>query len=53
MMELLKGYSLEPGNVSLTQLETVCKTYKIDLKKKFKDLTKEELNIILYGSDII
>jgi excinuclease ABC subunit A len=47
----IKGYSLEPGNVSLTQLETVCKTYKINLKKKFKDFTKEELNIILYGSD--
>ena len=34
-----------------TQLETVCKHYKIDMDKPYKKLSQEEKNIILYGSD--
>ena len=33
-----------------TELDTVAKHYNIDLNKKIKDLTKEELDIILYGT---
>src|SRR5574344_965828 len=49
----IKGYSLEPGNIALTQLETVAKYYHINLKKPFNKLTKEEQNIILYGTNEI
>lgn len=36
------------------RLECVCKHYKIDMDKPFKKLSKEAVNIILYGSpDII
>ena len=36
------------------RLECVCKYYKIDMDKPFKKLSKEAVNIILYGSpDII
>lgn len=36
------------------QLATVCKYYHIDIHKPIKDLTKEEFDIIMYGSkDII
>ena len=37
--------------MALTQLETVCDYFNIDLTKKIKDFTKEELNIILYGTN--
>lgn len=40
----------ESNNIITTQLNTVANYYGIDLNKKIKDLTKEELNIILYGS---
>ena len=46
----IKCFSIDQ-NMALTQLETVCKHYKIDLTKPIKDLTKEELNIILYGTN--
>ncbi len=35
------------------KLECACKHYGIDLSKKVKDYTKEELNKILYGTDDI
>ncbi len=38
------------NNIMNTELNTVSKYYNIDLNKKVKDLTKEELDIILYGS---
>ena len=42
------------NNIANTELMTVSKYYGIDLDKKIKDLSKEELDIILYGSpDII
>ena len=46
----IKGFSIDQ-NMALTQLETVCDYFNIDLTKKIKDFTKEELNIILYGTN--
>ena len=44
----------EESSITRTELDCVSKKYHIDLDKSIKDLTKEELNIILYGSpDII
>ena len=40
----------ESNSIIRTQLDTVSKYYNIDLNKKVKDLTKKELDIILYGS---
>lgn len=37
-------------NIYYNELVTTCEFYHIDLNKKFKDLTKEEQDIILYGS---
>ena len=48
----IKTINLDDGNnIINTQLNTVAKKYNIDLTKKVKDLTKKELDIILYGSD--
>ena len=41
----------EESSIMYTELDTVAKHYNIDLNKKIKDLTKEELDIILYGID--
>ena len=46
----IKGFSIDQ-NMALTQLKTVCDYFNIDLNKKIKDFTKEELNIILYGTN--
>ena len=40
----------ESNNITNTEINTVAKFYGIDLNKPVKDLKKEELNIILYGS---
>lgn len=40
----------ESNNITNTELNTVASFYGIDLNKPVKDLKKEELNIILYGS---
>ncbi len=41
-------------NIYMMSLATVCDFYNIDMNKPIKDLTKKELDIILYGSrDII
>jgi len=37
--------------LNFKKLEIVCKHYNIDLSKPIKKLTKEELDIILYGTD--
>ena len=37
-------------NMDTVQLLTVCEHYNIDINKPLKDFTREELNIILYGS---
>lgn len=41
----------EESSIMYTEITEVAKHYNIDLTKKVKDLTKEELNIILYGSN--
>lgn len=40
----------DESSVTYTELKTVSEYYNIDLTKKVKDLKKEELDIILYGS---
>ena len=40
----------EGNNIITTQLNTLAKYYHIDLNKPVKDLTKKELELILYGS---
>ncbi len=47
----IKGFSLD-GNIYMTNILTVSKHFKIDLNKPFKDLTKEEVEIIFYGTDV-
>lgn len=37
-------------NIYYTSLQTACEYYNIDMDKPIKDLTKKELNIVLYGS---
>lgn len=37
-------------NIYYTSLQTACEFYNIDMDKPIKDLTKKELNIVLYGS---
>ena len=37
-------------NIYYTSLKTACDYYHIDMDKPIKDLTKKELNIVLYGS---
>ncbi len=42
--------SSDQEGIYYKRLECVCKHYKIDMDKKFSDLTKKEEQIILYGS---
>ena len=42
--------NLEDGNIYSTQINTLSKYYNIPLDKTIKDLKKEELDLILYGS---
>ena len=44
------AYNMD-ASISYTQMSTLAKNYNIDLSKPIKDLTKAELNLILYGSD--
>ena len=43
----------DPNSIVSTQISTVAKHFKIDLDKPVKDLKREELNIILYGTNEI
>ena len=45
--------NLEDGNIYSTQINTLSKYYNISLDKPIKDLKKEELDLILYGSKYI
>ena len=46
--------SSDQEGIYFKRLECACKHYKIDMDKKFKNLTKKESDIVLYGSpDII
>jgi len=40
----------DTNNITFTNIETVCKYYNIDMTKPVKNLKKEELDIVLYGS---
>lgn len=40
----------DPSNITFTGLETVCNHYHIDMDLPIKDLTREQLDIVLYGS---
>ncbi len=41
----------DSGNIIYTQIDTVCKHYGIDMNMPIKDIPKEKLDIILYGTD--
>ncbi len=45
----IKPLNLE-NNINFVNLKTTCEHYKINMDKPIKSLTKEKLNIILYGS---
>ncbi len=47
-IEPLSG--MDDQNIYIKKLQIVCKKYDIDINKKMKDLTKKELDIILYGT---
>lgn len=38
-------------NIEWQEFEYLCKQYKIDMDKPYKQLTQKEKNIVLYGSD--
>ncbi len=44
--------SSDTMNIYYTMLETACKHYGIDMNKPIKKLTREELDIVLFGSKI-
>ena len=44
--------SSDTMNIYYTSLETACQHYKIDMNKPIKNLTKDELNIVLIGSNV-
>jgi len=46
----IKAINVDDDNIIRTQIETVAKYYDIDLDMRIKDLPKEKLDIILYGS---
>ena len=46
----IKPINVDDDNIIRTQIDTVAKYYDIDLNMKIKDLPKDKLNIILYGS---
>jgi len=45
------GKDTENDRVDTIKLNTVCAANNIDINKKLKDFTKDELDIILYGSN--
>lgn len=48
---LLPYKNQEKENLNNLMLQQTCAHYNIDMNKPFKDLTKEQKQIILYGSD--
>ena len=46
----IKPINVDDDNTMRTQIDTVAKYYDIDLDAKIKDLPKDKLDIILYGS---
>ena len=47
-IEPLSG--MDEFNIYIKKLEIVCNKYNINMNKKMKDLTRKELDIILYGT---
>ena len=45
----IKGYE-KTSSIYFKQLQQTCEFYNIDIHKPFKDLTKKERDIVLYGS---
>ena len=43
----------DESNITYTNLETACHHHKIDMNTKIKNLTRKQLDIILYGSNEI
>ncbi len=43
--------NMDDFNIYIKMLEIVCKHYNIDMNKKIKDLSRKELDLILYGTD--
>ena len=48
----IKTLSID-STIEMTELETVCEHYNIDITKPIKDLTRKELDIIFYGTNDI
>lgn len=48
----IRGFE-KPENYYFQQLAIVCEYYQIDINKPFKELTNEELEIVMYGSEDI
>ena len=46
----IKPINVDDDNTMRTQIDTVAKYYDIDLDMKIKDMSKDKLDIILYGS---
>ncbi len=46
----ITGWKSEEGTMARAYFEALSKKFKIDLDKPVKDLSKEKLNILLYGS---
>ena len=44
------AYNMD-ASISYTQMKTLARHYNIELSRPIKDLTKKELDLILYGSD--
>ena len=47
----IKPFSFEVGNIDTTKLLTVAEYYGIDVTQPIKNMKREDLEIILYGSD--
>ena len=46
----IKPFNIDDDNINRTQIETVAKYYDIDLDMPIKDIPKDKMNIVLYGS---
>ena len=46
----IKPFNIDDDNINRTQIETVAKYYDIDLDMPIKDIPKDKMDIVLYGS---
>ena len=47
----IKTLTDDPQSIDFKKLECLCKHYEIDMNQPFANLTKQEQNYVLYGSD--